>query len=83
MLLNPEFLRRVNVALAERTLTRVDLARRLRKPYSTLSCWLNGIQTAPDDLPGRIERVLGMTPGSLGSADPSTSVPSSGIGSGD
>jgi hypothetical protein len=54
-----------DVALAQKQMTRVELARHLGHPPSTLSSWLRGIAPPPTDLVGRIERVLELKPGSL------------------
>lgn len=65
MTVTDELRRSIRVELAARDLTRVDLARRMRVSYHTLSGWILGLNTAPDDLSRRIERALQLSPGAL------------------
>jgi len=57
--------RLLKVELAKQGLTRVDLSRRMRIPYSTLSAWIHQVSPAPTNLAERIEHVLGLAPGSV------------------
>lgn len=61
----PKLRTEIAVHLARRSLTQRDLARLIKIPSTTLSDWLTGAHPAPPDLPLRIERALGLEPGSL------------------
>jgi ribosome-binding protein aMBF1 (putative translation factor) len=58
-------LRRLNVELARLGLRRLDLARKLRVPRTTLSTWLTRASTPPSDLGRRIEKALKLPDGTL------------------
>lgn len=55
----------LRVELARRGMTQFALAKRLRCPPSTLSCWIRGAAPMPNDLRTRIEHALGLQAGTL------------------
>ena len=54
----PTDLRALRVALLQRGMTQLDLARKLQVPPTTLSGWLRSAHPAPADLDDRIAEVL-------------------------
>ena len=56
---------RYRVALAERQLSQGELARKLNVAPSTLSSWVNGLATPPNNWIRRIEQALGLPGGAL------------------
>ena len=67
--ISKELLARLRAHLALKSLTQLDLAKRLGHPVSTLSSWLRGVAPAPDDLIARIERALKLPLGTLADVD--------------
>ena len=61
--------RRLRQALAAADMPLWRLAQTLGYPPSTLSDWTRGVHEAPPDLAQRMERALGLPPGSLTVAD--------------
>lgn len=55
----------LRVELARRKLTQLNLAQALGLKVTTLTSWIRGAHPAPDDLPDRIERLLGLPRGQL------------------
>lgn len=53
------------IELAKRRLTRIEVARVLGVPATTLGAWVRGVHPAPTDLPARIEKALGLAAGTL------------------
>lgn len=56
---------RLKIALAERQLTQGRLAQRLNIAPSTLSGWVNGFATPPNNWIRRLEQALGLPAGAL------------------
>ena len=56
---------RLRVALAERQLTQGRLAQRLNIAPSTLSGWVNGLATPPNNWVRLVEQALGLPGGAL------------------
>ncbi len=56
---------RLRATLAERALPQWRLARRLKLPSSTFSDYVRGVAPMPAKLMNRIEKTLGLPPGTL------------------
>lgn len=57
--------RKLKAELARQGSTLARLARRTKTPASTLSAWLHRVHEPPADLASRIEKALGVPPGSI------------------